>query len=344
MSGDAMNVDSHTNLAPPTTLPFPSPSQFDPSRRRHSIQELAQGTPLPQGPIRGFSAGSKRKMSRDANSFAPVEEEEPLASPHMGYPGFMEGPNGDMEGPAAKRRGSAIDTQRIAQLSLYDRRHSVDSRGAAGNTGDQTWWPGTGGPGDRGSPPSGFSNSPYGATSYSNSPNKPPPGISTFTWQQSEHTPTDSVASPNTASPAEPHMLSNITFDANRRMSIPGSSASRGHSMHPDTMPGGPGMAPPPGMSHVQPSELSEDAGKSSSQPYSRSPELRVSHKLAERKRRKEMKELFDELRDQLPADRGMKSSKWEILSKGLFSQAILSTHRTNARHRHCSYRLRYPS
>jgi hypothetical protein len=29
------------------------------------------------------------------------------------------------------------------------------------------------------------------------------------------------------------------------------------------------------------------------------------------------MKDLFDELRDQLPADRGMKASKWEILSKG---------------------------
>ncbi|KAI9283172.1 hypothetical protein BY458DRAFT_495650 [Sporodiniella umbellata] len=51
---------------------------------------------------------------------------------------------------------------------------------------------------------------------------------------------------------------------------------------------------------------------------YTRSPELRASHKIAERKRRQEMKDLFDELKKNLPLEKSLKTSKWEILSKSI--------------------------
>ncbi|KAI8975946.1 hypothetical protein BDB01DRAFT_804770 [Pilobolus umbonatus] len=61
-----------------------------------------------------------------------------------------------------------------------------------------------------------------------------------------------------------------------------------------------------------RPSEVQSDSQ------FSRSPELKIMHKLAERKRRKEMRDLFDELKDTLPVDKYSKTSKWEILTKAV--------------------------
>lgn len=72
-------------------------------------------------------------------------------------------------------------------------------------------------------------------------------------------------------------------------------------------------------LQHKQVSSLASEADSpEATSPYSRTPALRNSHKIAERKRRTEMKSLFDTLRGQIPASHGSKSSKWEILSKGL--------------------------
>ncbi len=220
-----MNVDSdaHQPLVHRARhLSHEPQGQFDYTMRRHSI--AVGQDPHTRSPSHLTAPHDiKRKMSADPSGFPTVGEE---IDPQLAGPGAS-GMDLDTEAPAPKRRVSAIDTQRIAQLSLNDRRDSLDSRGPQ-------WWMN-----DRRDSTSSMFSSVSSVGGYSSgfsggdSPHGrhgPPPGIATFAWPSH---PTDQPGIHNEADPNMPvpprafdpsapiGMMPPMNFSPDRRMSVP---------------------------------------------------------------------------------------------------------------------------
>lgn len=287
-------------------------AQSEPGRR-DSMMSASGGGGMPEGweEERRGSAGSYGGGGAYAMGYGPPQGADPYDQRGIPSPGYSHVPaqqrySGDydqqLQHPQAQHPGGPRGSVSMgppphlleSDMSNYAPRRSSNSLGSG--------------------QPSLYSN-------YSNS-RGPPPQQSSMLPTVTHSPPDHQNAAPSPPPPAHPSQHSRPRPPSASYSNLPPAQAAWERAgplpanAHDQSHPHAGHPRPVPSANLLDPSTAYGPGGSKDS-PYSRSPELRVSHKLAERKRRKEMAQLFDELRESLPVDRGLKSSKWEILSKG---------------------------
>lgn len=339
IASTAMLIDTPPSSSSRTTLP---PMDYDLNVRRGSITDPSMhATPCsdsyrnsngsvgrPSQPYQSFTASRPQSIRDELPPTPDLSERRSVDSdsPHGGYDRHQSFDH--QTHPSLSRKSSASGWSRVngngvetASLKGFDTRlshlHLDSTTSLASNSTTAS-----------GRPP--FSRTQQYISDYDNPPHRritphlaPPisstaPGTFADRYPQSRTYPYPHPNAPH-PTPGYPYAFPDPSFEGIREP--PASSASPTAPSPSQTLHYQRSLPSihPLHQQSIRESDIAGILGAGGQAPYSRSPELRVSHKLAERKRRKEMKDLFDELRDSLPVDKTLKTSKWEILSKGMF-------------------------